>query len=139
MEKLLSHAKKVIAITSALVIIGCLSIIFGYVFLRKIDNNNCYEHIAQKYGVQPTYQEINNEILKQINESLVPEMKRDQVMDVIEQIAPTRIISEGRGIDVAVKLIVELRICKFYENNLLYIVEFSYDGRLVDIIPYVDD
>lgn len=123
------------------VVFGCLCcfVFLIYRFTMWRENKICYERLASEFSVSPTYAEIGSAILDRIKGQTGPHPNRSEILSSMSLLAP---IIEHEKIPLSngdIKQIVTLNTCKFTENGFDFILIFSKEDLVIDLLLYLDD
>ncbi|PKO13300.1 MAG: hypothetical protein CVU39_20020 [Chloroflexi bacterium HGW-Chloroflexi-10] len=115
---------------------------FGFLIYRFTmwrDYKICYARLAKEFSVSPTYAEIGSAILDRIKSQTGPNPNRSEILSSMSSLAP---IIELEKIPLSsgdIKQIIFLNTCKFTENGFDFIVVFSKEELVIDLLLYLDD
>jgi hypothetical protein len=113
-------ARKIIALAGCSGVILLCVLVLVYEISARNEAPRCYQHIAQKWNVSPTYQAVRDAVNAQIQTDLVPGTSRDEVVKKLSRIAPVVMTPMGSTANDGTMEKVELKICSYYGNDLFF-------------------
>jgi hypothetical protein len=108
----------------------CFSCCFGKVFFDKYQDNAreaCYQAKSKELNVDATYVGIGNGLLAEMHETISVGMNEQEVMENLNDIAPTRITYQD---DIAYDIALE--ICS--REYINFILSFTNEGTFEKIV-----
>lgn len=123
------------------VVLGSLCCVGFLIYRFAIwqDNKICYSRLANEFSVSPTYANIGNAIIDRIKSQTGPNPNRSEILSSMSSLAP---IIEHDKIPLSsgdIKQMIFLNTCKFTENGFDFIVVFSRDELVIDLLLYLND
>jgi hypothetical protein len=119
----------------------CIGIFPLYNIVANIERNVCYPKVAQSQNIPTTFDRLimKEEIYAKAKSLISSEMNRNDVLTVLETMAPIAVIhSEDRVVDGSYDTI-ELDICYLPINNVLFLVFYTNDGIFEEIRLIIED
>ena len=115
---------------AALIIVSCLLFLLLQIAARY-EEGICYEKLGKEYHVPATYYSISEAILNRVKTTLISGMDHEQVVTGLQRIAPVSIWGAGSmWKDGSYTEYVELKICFFQRNNIIFLAHYTKEGKL---------
>jgi hypothetical protein len=115
---------------------------FGFLIYRFAiwrDNKICYARLASEFSVSPTYTEIGSAMLDRIKSQTGPNLNRSEILSSMSSLAPIIEHEKTPLSNGDIKQTIFLNTCKFTENGFDFIVVFSKEELVIDLLLYLND
>jgi hypothetical protein len=135
MKRLRDLTKKPLVIIgiSLLLLCGLAPILF--IGVTEVESKICYQSVANEYNVQPTYLDIKKALDKKVTTELAFGMDRAEVIAILEQIAPVATSFQGKTLNGGYQELTWLKICSFNRFDIPYLINYSGNNKLQEVIP----
>jgi hypothetical protein len=137
---LITLRKLAISVLGSLICLGLAipASVLSYVYILKVDGENCLEKLGNQFGVDSNYQAVTEALESHFEEVLNSGMTREDIYKALEQIGPIRLL-ENDPLSDEHNILVELKTCSFFENNWLFLFRFDYAGKFLKVTNIVLD
>lgn len=103
------------------------------------DNKICYSRLANEFSVSPTYANIGNAIIDRIKSQTGPNLNRSEILSSMSSFAPIIEHDKIPLLSGDIKQMIFLNTCKFTENGFDFILVFSKDELIIDLLLFLND
>ena len=125
---------------SVWIILGtCLISFLGYLLVPKIDRTICFERLSSNLGVPPTSKAIRNALYIDLLSELPMGLTYDQAISALGDRWRYKIVWRRSDLGGGFKEYVLLDHCSFSINDFTFLFVFSKDGKLTNVLNYIDD
>lgn len=125
----------IIATVFVILLILLMLFVSGLLYYRKsiiADREECYNRWSEQLHVDSNYVEIGNGLLIKIKDAINVGMSKEGVTQVLLEIAPNKVTFTNETSKGTVDF-VTLEICSRFQNNIDYLIYYSFDGEFQEI------
>lgn len=133
MKRIVNQFQGRLWIAGLIIILPCCWLPVSYMAIREVNRTICYNNLAGKMNVAPTYEAISSAMYAQVESVLLQGMERSQVIAVLEEIAPIATHEEGPTLSGGYAEMVMLKVCSFSSGDVLLLVFYSPANRLEEV------
>lgn len=137
--KFLIRRWKCIGISGMILLTLCCLAFSTYKYIVWNERDECFARLAKEYNVDPTFISIGRAVQEQLQPELKYGMGQSETHSVLSRIAPIQTSSLGRSIDGGLVELIYIKVCRYPENNLTYMITYSNEGTFQEIRLYWDD
>lgn len=111
-------------------LIGVAVIILGYLVISTIDRSICVQQVAQRIGVEPSYENL----IRYVSLVIIKGMGREEVEIALSKLGPLDVHHFNPGISTESADSIWIKMCRNPFNNFWVHVKYNADGELTSFV-----